>query len=157
MTSVTVARTTPGTTAPIESEESDWACAFAVVARSDDARSTEDWARSVWERAPAPMRWVYVAGWRLVLRLRLGPRNSPDHVLGWRIVHRLPDETVVDAASSFLSAHNGFRRERDSIIWSTFVRYKRPIAKIIWPPVSVFHRVLVRRALRRAASDMTQA
>jgi len=36
-------------------------------------------------------------------------------------------------------------------VWSTFVSYERPIAKAIWPPVSLLHRPLVRIALRRAA------
>jgi hypothetical protein len=92
-----------------------------------------------------------LAGWRLVLRLRLGPRHSPDHVLGWRIVDRSPDETVCQLRSGFLDAHNVFRELDGMLVWSTFVTYERPIGRVIWSPVSLLHRLLVRVALRRAA------
>jgi hypothetical protein len=92
-----------------------------------------------------------LAGWRLVLRLRPGPRHSPDHILGWRIVDRGPDETVCRLRSGFLNAHNVFRRVNGAFTWSTFVTYERPIGRVIWPPVSLIHRLLVRVALRQAA------
>ena len=92
-----------------------------------------------------------LAGWRFVLGLRLGPRPSPDHILGWRIIDRRPDEMVCQLRSSFLNAYNTFRRVDGRLVWSTFVIYERPIARLIWPPVSLLHRPLVRIALRRAA------
>jgi hypothetical protein len=131
--------------------EHDFACAYRVVIAPGDNRSPEQWARAVWEEAPAPLRWFMLAGWRLVLGLRLGPRHSPDHVLGWRIVDRGPDETVCQLRSGFLNAHNMFRKAGGTLVWSTFVTYERPIARVIWPPASLLHRLLVRIALRRAA------
>jgi hypothetical protein len=92
-----------------------------------------------------------LVGWRLVLGLRLGPRHSPDHILGWRIADRSPDETVCQLRSVFLDAHNMFRKVDGTFVWSTFVTYERPIARVIWPPTSLLHRLLVRIALRRAA------
>jgi hypothetical protein len=133
-------------------QEHDFACAYAVVIAPDDNRSSEQWARAVWEEAPAPLRWFMLAGWRLVLGFRLGPRDSPDHVLGWRIVDRGPDETVCQLRSGFLNAHNTFRKVDGTFVWSTFVTYERPMARVIWPPVSLAHRLLVRIALRRAAN-----
>jgi hypothetical protein len=94
---------------------------------------------------------LLVAGWRLVLGLRLGPRNSPGHILGWTIVGRLPNETVVELRSSSLTAHNSFHRDQSSLVWSTFVHYDRPLGRIVWRPVSLVHRPLVRYALGRAA------
>jgi hypothetical protein len=35
---------------------------------------------------------------------------------------------------------------------STLVRYDRPIAAVIWPPVSIIHRQIVPRLLRHAAA-----
>ena len=92
-----------------------------------------------------------VAGWRFVLGLRLGPRRSPDHILGWHVIDCRPDETVCHLRSGFLDAHNTFRLVDGQLVWSTFVTYERPIARVIWPPVSLLHRPLVRFALRRAA------
>ena len=86
------------------------------------------------------------------LGLRLGPRHSPDHILGWRIVGRGPGETVCQLDSGFLTAHNVFRKVDGTFVWSTFVTYKRPMARVIWPPVSLLHRLLVRITLRRAAN-----
>jgi hypothetical protein len=141
--------TTGSTAAP---QEHDFACAYAVAIASDDNRSSEQWARAVWEEAPAPLRWFMLAGWRLVLGFRLGPRDSPDHVLGSRIVDRGPGETVCQLRSGFLNAHNTFRKVDGTFVWSTFVTYERPMARVIWPPVSLVHRLLVRIALRRAAN-----
>jgi hypothetical protein len=137
-----------GSTAP---REHDFACAYEVAIAPGDNRTSEQWARAIWEGAPAPLRWVMLAGWRLVLRLRLGPRHSADHILGWRIVDRGPDETVCQLRSGFLNAHNMFRKVDGKFVWSTFVTYERPIGRVIWPPVSLVHRLLVRIALRRAA------
>jgi hypothetical protein len=132
--------------------EHDFACAYEVAVAPDDNRSSEQWARAVWEGAPAPLRWFMLAGWRFVLGLRLGPRHSPHHILGWRIVDRGPGETVCQLHSGFLTAYNVFRKVDGTLVWSTFVTCKRPVARVIWPPVSLLHRLLVRIALRRAAS-----
>lgn len=128
----------------------DFACAYEIATRPGDVRTSEQWARAVWEGAPSPMRWFMLAGWRLVLRLRLGALGSPDHVLGWPIVERGADETVCRAGSGFLDACNSFRRLDGKVVWSTFVSYDRPLARLIWPPVSVIHRLIVRASLRRA-------
>lgn len=143
-----VRKTVPGA----DSDDHDFACAYEVVIDPTDGRSSEEWARAAWEGAPTPLRWFMLAGWRFVLGLHLGPRSSPDHVLGWQIVERDPDRTVCQLRSGFLSALNTFRRADGRLVWSTFVTYDRPVARIIWPPASVMHRILVRVALRRAAS-----
>lgn len=130
----------------------DFACAYEIDVVSDDDRSSGQWARAAWEDAPAPMRWLMVIGWRFVLGLRLGPRSSTGHILGWRVVDRHPDATVCQLRSGFLDAHNTFQRVDARLVWTTCVAYTRPIGKLIWPPVSLLHRPLVRLALRRAAT-----
>jgi hypothetical protein len=134
------------------SPDADFACAYEIDRRPDDERSAEQWARAAWEGAPAPMRWFMLAGWRLVLGLRLGPRPSADHILGWRIVDRRQERTVCRLRSWFLDASNTFQTVDGRLVWSTFVTYERPIGRLIWPPVSLLHRPLVRIALRRAWS-----
>jgi len=132
-------------------DEYDFGCAYEVAIAPGDNRTSEEWARAVWEGAPTPLRWFMVVGWRFVLGLRLGPRSSPDHILGWRIVHLDPDVTVCKLRSGVLSASNVFRKvDGEVFVWSTFVVYTRPMARVIWPLVSSSHRLLVRIALRRA-------
>lgn len=147
-----VHRTSPTTGSSAVPQEHDFACAYEVAVSADDDRSSEQWARAVWEGAPRPLQWLMLVGWRVVLGFRLGPRHSPDHILGWRIVDHHREETVCALNSRFLNAHNVFRRVDRRFVWSTFVSYRRPPARLIWPPVSLLHRALVRIALRRAAN-----
>jgi hypothetical protein len=150
LTRTPVHRITPSASAEHVPAEPGFACAYAMDVEAADARSPEQWARAVWEGSPAPLRWFMLAGWRFGLGLRLGARQSPDHVLGWPIVERFPDSIVCAADSPVLSAYNAFRRDDGQLVWSTFVYYRRPIARLIWPLAAVVHRPLVRRALRRA-------
>jgi len=144
-------RATTPTVTVLEGHAADFACAYEVDVGIGDDRSSEQWARAAWEGASAPMRWFIVAGWRFVLGLRLGPRRSPDHILGWEIVDRRPEETVCHQRSWFLDAYNTFRLDADRLVWSTLVVYERPVARLVWPPVSLLHRPMVRIALRRAS------
>jgi hypothetical protein len=141
----------PTTSFTAASQGPDFACAYEVAVAPDDHRSAEQWARAAWEEAPLPMRWFLLAGWRLVLRLPVGPRHSPDHVLGWNVVVREPEETVCELSSRFLGAYNTFRLVDGRLVWSTFVTYRRPIARVMWAPAALLHRPLVRLSLRRAA------
>jgi hypothetical protein len=95
---------------------------------------------------------VHARGLAPRTRTPLGPRSSPDHILGWRIVEQRPDETVCQLRAWFLNAYNTFLCVDGRLVWSTFVRYERSVARVVWPPVSLLHRPLVRIALRRAAT-----
>lgn len=93
-----------------------------------------------------------VAGWRFVLRLRLGPRDSPDHILGWRVIHRDEQKVLCRLDSPLLTAENTFQLVDGTLVWSTFVSYRRRGVRYIWIPAALIHRVLVRISLRRVAS-----
>lgn len=127
-----------------------FACAYATDLPPGDGRSSEDWARQVWEGAPAWLRWFMVFGWRAVLRLQLVPAQLPNQILGWRITEQAPDRTVCQSHSSFLSAYNTFISRDGEFVWSTIVFYDRPIARLLWPPASLLHRPIVRLSLARA-------
>ena len=146
-----VRATSPTTRFTFAARDPDFACGYEIAVAPQDNRSSEEWARAAWEGAPAALRWFMLAGWRFILGLRLGPRQSADHVLGWQIVDRGPDETVCQLRSRFLRAYNTFRLTEGRLVWSTFVAYEHPVARLVWPPVSLLHGPLVRIALRRAA------
>jgi hypothetical protein len=114
------------------------------------APSAEGWARSVFEGAPVAVRWFVVVGWRLGLGLRLGPR-TPEHVLGWRITGRGANSLTLEQQSWMLTAQLVCWTSNQRSMHATFVRYDRPAARWLWPPVSLLHRRIVPYLLLRAA------
>src|SRR5438128_9164750 len=82
---------------PVEADELlvgrgryDYADAFEIRLRNPDTRSAEQFARCALEQLPLPVRWTIRIAHRHALRLRLGPRSSRDHVLGWKILTSQP-------------------------------------------------------------------
>jgi hypothetical protein len=130
----------------------DYSDSFEAELAPGDGRSPEQLARAVFEGVPRPVRWLLVAGFRFGLGLRLAPRASSEHVLGWAIVAREPDAITVQAQSWFLTSRLVFRGHESRVTQATFVRYDRPIAAIIWLPVSIVHRQIVPRLVRHAAA-----
>lgn len=130
----------------------DYTDAFQVSIVGVDARSPEQWARSTFEGAPMAVRWFLLAGWRMVLGLRLGPRPSPEHVLGWTILGRGAHWAMLELRSPLLTAHLVFWVDDARVVQSTFVRYERRVAAFVWPPVSIIHRRAIPYLLRHAVS-----
>jgi hypothetical protein len=130
----------------------DYSDSFEARLAATSELTSEQWARAVFEQAPRPVRWLLVSGFRFGLGLRLSRRPSLDHVLGWEIVERQPDTITVASRSWFLTARLVFAIEGSRGSQSTFVRYDRRSAALIWPPVAIVHRQIVPRLVRRAAA-----
>jgi hypothetical protein len=115
--------------------------------------SAEEWARVALEDTPTGRSAPFL--WRL-LGLRLAPMPSPDCVQGWKIGDRGDDWIRIEAASWFMTAHAVVQVDDTQVSVALFVRYDRPIAALIWLPVSVMHRravpVMLHQALRAHAS-----
>jgi hypothetical protein len=96
--------------------------------------------------------------WRVILGLRLAWQRSPEHVGGWKIASRGDSWITLEATSWFLSANIVLCVEAELLSVATIIRYDRPIAALIWPPVSIFHRQampgLLRQALSRPSSTV---
>jgi len=73
-----------------------YATSFQVTGIGQRAHSPEQWARAAFEEAPPAVRRFVLFGWVHVLRLRLGPRHSSTHVMGWKIVSDSTDRIVLD-------------------------------------------------------------
>ena len=125
----------------------------ACTAATGDAprRSAEEWARVVLEQTTfgrrAPLLWT-------ALGLRLGPRPSPAHVQGWRIVARGDGWVRAETSSWFATAQAVCRVDDTQVSVALFLRYDRPlVAAAIWLPVGMLHRrglpVMVAEAVRR--------
>jgi len=113
--------------------------------------SAEQWALAVWEGAPRIVRWFLRFGWRFFLGLRLGPPGSPTHVLGWRIVDDCRDMVTLQAPSVLIAGHNVVIVQESSVLWTTLVRYERPIARPIWRLIELVHRIVLPYTLTRAS------
>jgi hypothetical protein len=132
----------------------DYVDLFTIATSGIASTSPEQWARAGLEGA-AGQGGQFV--WRVLLGLRLEKRSTPDHVAGWKIADRGDDWLRLEADSWFLTAHLVFQVDARQVSVATFIRYDRPIAAFIWPPLSAGHRRampgLLRHAVRLNASD----
>ncbi len=142
--------------APLETRATDnppdYTDAFEVPTDRTDTRTPEQWARALFEGAPRPMRWFLLFGWRWVLGLRLGPRPSSEHVLGWRIVETSPDAIRLELRSPLMTAHLILRVTSSKAVLTTHVSYTRLLAHPLWVAVGLIHRQTIPSLLGRAAS-----
>jgi hypothetical protein len=131
--------------------EPDYSSAFELQTQHAHALTAEQWARATWEGAPTLLRWFLVTGWTLVLGLRLGPRPSPQHVLGWLISASDSDSITLQAHSRLLAAHNVVLVNDSSVIWTTIVHFNRPIARTAWALAKPIHHIVIPYLLKRAS------
>jgi hypothetical protein len=130
---------------------------FEVNIPRTDTRTAEQWWRAVFEDAPRSVRWFLLLGWRGVLGLRLGPRLSPDYILGWRIVESSPEEVCLELHSRLMKVQLTLHLSSSTAVWRTHVSYTHPLARPLWATVGVIHRRMVPSLLRRAASLLEES
>jgi hypothetical protein len=133
--------------------DSDYTYACELTTSTTDDRSAEQWARAVFEGAPRLFRWFIVTGWIVGLGLRLGPRPSPSHVLGWRILSAAPTAIVLGVESFLLSAQLVVQVQNSRVLHTTFVRYERRPARILWAAAEPVHRRVIPYLLGHAATN----
>lgn len=136
--------------------KSDYASAFAARIIGTDDRSPEQWVRDTFEGAPRPLRWFVRVGWRYVLGFRLGPRPSPAHVLGWKIVSTTPEAIKLEVQSPLVTALKVLRVEDSRVVMTTFVRYERKSARAVWSAIAPVHHRTEPYLLGHAASHSYQ-
>ena len=136
----------------------DYADTFEIGIPASDPRTAEQFARHALEEAPWFIRTIVDVAHRRVLRLRLGPRPSPNHVFGWTIRRSEPDVVHLEAVSPLLGRGVivGRRVERTRVVITTYVFFTRPApARAIWTFTAPLHR-WVARALLEHATAMPQ-
>jgi Protein of unknown function (DUF2867) len=131
----------------------DYREGFEVSLSPTDTRSAEEWSRSVFEEAAPPVRWFLLVGWRAVLGLRLGPRPSPDHVLGWRIVSSEPDRIRLELRSSLMTSTLKLVVSGSTVVLATNVHYAGSTARVLWTALGPVHRTVLPYLLGRAAAS----
>lgn len=122
-------------------------CFIVDVGPSLSDRSAEQWARAIFEDAPAATRDRLVTGWPL-LGLRLGPLASDEHVLGWRIASNRPDRVLLTAdGSPEMLAELLVERVHGGLRFASFVALLSPAAREVWGEVGPRHERTVRELL----------
>ena len=129
----------------------DYTDHFSV--RTDAPGTAEQWARAMFGNEPS-LGELFI--WRVLLGLRLVRGRSPETVAGWRIGGRGDDWIRLETASAAMTANLVVRTEGGEVSLTTLLRYDRPPARLIWPPLSAVHRFLVPRVLRDAAARMSR-
>ena len=142
----------------IGSDRYDYADAFEIRVRESDARSAEQFARFALEQAPRVVRWIIWIAHRYVIRFRLAPRSSPNHVMGWTILRSEPDVIHLKAVSALARAELlGRRVDPTCTSITTYVFYTRPVAaRILLKLVGPVHRRIAPYLLERAAAAADQ-
>jgi hypothetical protein len=130
----------------------DYLDLFTATTNEASEKPAVDWARVVLEGAPYYIRPGVFVAQRLLLGLRLGPRRSPDYIIGWKIADRGEGWVRIEAASWMMTASLVFKVDEVGLSMAAFFRYDRRMAALVWPPISIAHRkvglALMRRALR---------
>ena len=131
----------------------DYADSFEIRVPESDERSTEQFVRSAIEDAPRPLRELVWLVHRHVLRLRLGPRSSASHVLGWRIKTSEHDVFRLEATSPLFGRGViiGRRPDPTRAVMTTYVFHSRPtLGRAIWSIVGPLHRRVAPYLMERA-------
>lgn len=127
----------------------DYADRFTVPAGSD--ATPEQWARALFGDRPNPGQ-IFV--WRVLLGLRLARVASAATVAGWRIGDRGDGWLRMEADSWFLAADLVVQTTGEQASLTTFLRYDRRLAHLVWPPLSAAHRRIVPALLTTAAARL---
>lgn len=145
--SVLAARTQTGEAA------ADYADIFEVPIAAGDARTAEQAFRDGLGATPGSrgklVLWVH----RHVLRLRLGPARSPQHLIGWPIVRSDADELVLATCGPLMRGELTLRRQdgRRAVL-ITRLHYRRKLAaRTVWAVVGPLHRMVAPRLMQRSA------
>src|SRR3984885_11887823 len=100
--------------APQLDADADYADAFEIRIGEDDSRTAEQAFRDGLGAEPGAGGRLVLWTHRHVLRFRLGPFTSSDHVIGWKIVYSDPDQFVLSADGSLMRGENPKRPAGDS-------------------------------------------
>jgi hypothetical protein len=143
----------------IGSDRYDYSDAFEIRVREPDPRSAEQFVRCALEQAPWLVRSAVLTVQRNLLGLRLGPRPSPDHVLGWKILTSEPEVIHLEAVSPLLrGVLVGRRVDPTCVVITTYVFYTRPApARVVWKIAGPLHRRIAAYLLEHAAAAVDRA
>lgn len=116
--------------------DADYADRFAIEVPGAHG-SARPWAHLILEQTAsgrsAPRLWTFIG-------VSLGPRPSPDHVQGWRVIADHETWVVLGASTPYLHARAVIEAEDGELSVALFVRYRLRLGAAVWWPISVLHR-----------------
>jgi hypothetical protein len=131
----------------------DYVDTFEVPILDGDMRTAEQAFRDGLGHKPGVggnvVLWIH----RHILRFRLGPHSSPEHLIGWRIVSSERDEIVLAADGPLMRGQLTMRREDGSrAVLTTRLRYHHKIAaSAVWSMIGPLHRIVAPRLMQHSA------
>jgi hypothetical protein len=131
----------------------DYVDAFEVPISDGDVRSAEQAFRDALGDEPGAFGSLVLWIHRHVLRFRLGPSDSPDHIIGWQIVRSEHDEIVLTAQGPLLRGQLTLRREdgRRATLTTRLHYCHQTAARTVWAFIGPLHRVVAPRLMERTA------
>jgi hypothetical protein len=149
----------PGARALCTLPRVDYADAFVADIDSAQTRTGEQWARAIFEGAPAATRRALRCGWR-ALGLQLGPTRSERLVFGWEVRRSAPEFALLAVRSRIgVAAEVLCERRQQSVLFTSFVHQENAIGRAVCTLVAPVHRLAVRHLLGhvRRRRDQRQA
>ena len=137
----------------VGSEPHDYADSFEIQASEPDTRSAEELTRFALEQAPPALAAMILVVHRHLLRFRLGPISSPNHILGWNLVRREPDVVVLEAISPLLRGLIVARKvDPRRVVVTTYVFCTRRPGRLLMTIVAPHHLRVASYLLERTAA-----
>ncbi|WP_131630710.1 hypothetical protein [Mycolicibacterium llatzerense] len=139
---------------PGQVKRADYLDAFEVTVAESDTRTPEVLAREALERSGTLLREGIRFAHKEFLLFHLGPADSPDHILGWRIVDSTPDAVHLQADSPLMSGTLILRRTDASTgQLITALHYKRRrTAAAVWRAIGPIHRTAAPYLMNKVAT-----
>jgi hypothetical protein len=103
-----------------------------------------EWARLSLRGANGPFGSVV---WGGLLGFDLAGSDAPDSLVGWRINRDTADEFVLDVDGSLMAGRMIFSGADDQLVWTTMLRFHRPVGRRIWAIAGNAHRAIAPRCL----------
>jgi hypothetical protein len=130
----------------------DYMDTFEAPIPEGDVRTAERAFRDGLGDEPGLAGNVVLGIHRHVLRFRLGPYSSPEHVIGWRIVRSDDDEFELAADGPLMRGRLSLRREHGRrAVLTTRLHYRRKIAaRAVWFAVGPLHRIVAPRLMQHS-------
>jgi hypothetical protein len=132
----------------------DYEDAFLLETGRAQDQSAEQWIRVILEDAPARTRRALRRGW-FGLGLGLGSTRDDRLVLGWEVRRSTPDFALLGASSRLgFEARVFLKRQRQSLLLGTLLRFKNPLARTVWAVLAPTHRRYEQHLLKMASSKL---
>jgi hypothetical protein len=129
----------------------DYADAFLVEPGPARRWSAEQCARAAIDGAPLALKTNLILGW-LAIGLKPAISGSSRSILGWQIRTRTPDFVLLGRDSLIgMPGELLFKRERDALLFCTFVQQDSHVARAVWAAVEPTHVRVVPRLLGDAS------